>query len=78
MRRDYGSNLPELVDAPMNLSTLSRIYAATAKAIRRWEPRFKVRKVTVANAAPGALELDLYGVYMPDGQPIKLDGIKVS
>ncbi|KVR28629.1 MULTISPECIES: GPW/gp25 family protein [Burkholderia cepacia complex] len=78
MRREYGSDLPELVDAPMNLSTLSRIYAATARAIHRWEPRFKVRKVTVVNAQPGALELDLYGTYLPDGQPVKLDGIRVA
>jgi uncharacterized protein len=78
MRRDYGSDLPELVDAPMNLSTLSRIYAATAAAIHMWEPRFKVTKVTVSSAQPGQIVLDLDGIYLPDGQAVTLDGIKVA
>jgi phage baseplate assembly protein W len=78
MRRDYGSDLFTLVDAPMNLSTLTRIYAATVKAINKWEPRFKVTKVALSSAAPGAIVLDAYGNYLPDGQPVKIDGIKVS
>lgn len=78
MRRDYGSDLPELVDAPMNLSTLSRIYAATADAIRLWEPRFQCKQVTASSAQPGQIVLDLYGIYKPDGQSIVIDGIKVS
>ena len=42
MRPDYGSRLFELIDAPMNHSTLTEIYAATAEALLRWEPRFKL------------------------------------
>lgn len=78
VRRDYGSDLPELVDAPMNLSTLSRIYAAAADAIRKWEPRFQVKQVIASSAQPGQVVLALYGNYLPDGQPVKLEGIKVS
>ncbi|WP_296652884.1 GPW/gp25 family protein [Paraburkholderia sp.] len=78
MRRDYGSDLPELVDAPMNLAVLSRIYAATADAIRKWEPRFQVKQVVASSAQPGQVVLDLYGIYKPDGQAITLDGIRVS
>lgn len=78
MRRDYGSDLPQLIDAPMNLSTLSRIYAATAKAIAKWEPRFKTTKISVSSAAPGQIVFDVTGTYLPDGQPVTIDGIKVS
>jgi phage baseplate assembly protein W len=78
MRRDYGSKLFSLVDAPMNLYTVSRIYAATAAAIRKWEPRFKVTRVSLSSAEPGAIALDISGNYLPDGQPVKIDGIKVS
>lgn len=78
MRRDYGSKLFALVDAPMNLSTLSAIYAATVEAIHKWEPRFQVTKVTAASAAPGSVVLDMTGNYLPDGTQIKIDGIKVS
>lgn len=78
IRRDYGSDLPTLVDAPMNLSTLTRIYAATARAIAKWEPRFQITKISVSSAAPGQIIFDLSGNYLPDGQAVTIDGIKVS
>ena len=77
-RRSYGSRLFELVDAPMNRSTLAAIYAATADAIRKWEPRFKLTNVVAASAAPGAVTLDLTGEYLPDGKTVTLDGIQVT
>ena len=78
MRRDYGSALPRLVDAPINASTIADIMAATAVALARWEPRFKLQKVTIAAAAPGIVELNLTGVYLPDGQVVTLDGIEIK
>ncbi len=77
MRRDYGSRLYQLVDAPMNRSTLMDIYAATAEAIARWEPRFRVRRVLASSAAPGSVTLDIQGEYLPDGRSITIDGITV-
>jgi hypothetical protein len=44
IRRDYGSDLPTLVDAPMNLSTLTRIYAATARGHREVGAAFSDHK----------------------------------
>ena len=35
--RRYGSEVPELIDQPLNSATQLRIYAATAFALRRWE-----------------------------------------
>ena len=78
MRRDYGSRLYELVDAPMNSATLVQLYAATAEAVARWEPRFRLTRVRAASASPGAVTLDLQGEYVPTGQTINLDGIEVS
>lgn len=78
MRRDYGSRLYELVDAPMNGSTVMDLYAATAEALEAWEPRFRLTQVTLASADAGAVELDLTGQYLPDGQVVTLDGIKVK
>ncbi len=77
MRRDYGSRLYQLVDAPMNRSTLMDIYAGTAEAIARWEPRFRVHRVTASSAAPGAVTLDIQGEYLPDGRELTIDGITV-
>ncbi len=78
MRRDYGSRLYQLVDAPMNRDTLADLYAATAEAIRRWEPRFRVTKVVATSAQPGRVELDVTGDYLPDGSAVTLNGIVVQ
>jgi len=61
MRRDYGSDLPRLIDAPINGETLVDLFAATAEAIDRWEPRFTLRRVEVADAGAGRLSLTLTG-----------------
>lgn len=78
MRREYGSRLFQLVDAPMNRSTLLAIYTAAIEAIERWEPRFRVTKVVATEAAPGRVVLDVTGEYLPDGVPVTLDGIVVN
>lgn len=77
MRRDYGSRLFELVDAPVNKTTLTEIYAATATALRKWEPRIKVETVGVSKAEVGKVELSITGKYIPEGTPIIVDGIVI-
>lgn len=77
MRRDYGSKIYRLIDAPMNRSTLLAIYAATADAIHKWEPRLRLSKMRIVSAAPGTIELDLTGEYLPDGRVITLDGVRI-
>lgn len=78
MRRGYGSNLPFLVDAPMNAETLTDLYAATVEALQKWETRIQVSQVTATSAAPGSIEISLSGTYLPNGHPVTLNGIKVS
>lgn len=75
--REYGSQLPRLVDAPLNRSTVMDIYAATADALARWEPRLHVTKVSAAIPAPGVITVDVTGVYLPEGRVITLEGIEV-
>lgn len=48
MLRDYGSDIPDLIDQPMNAATRQAIYAATASALARWEPRIRLTRVTLA------------------------------
>jgi phage baseplate assembly protein W len=75
MRRDYGSRLFELVDQPINDRLKVQIYSATAEALGKWEPRFKCSKVSITAADQGKIELLLEGIYLPNGQQVKLDGI---
>jgi hypothetical protein len=59
----------------MNRGTILDITAATVDAINRWEPRFRVEKVTPTKVEPGVVELTLIGKYqgttveIPIGQP---------
>lgn len=78
MRREYGSRLFRLVDAPLNRSIVMDITAATAEALKRWEPRLRLTRVVVSQPAPGNVVLDVSGDYLPDGRAIILDGIEVS
>ena len=52
-------------------------YAASARALRRWEPRLRLGRVQVADAAPGHVVLDLEGEYLPTGETVRLEGIEV-
>lgn len=62
MRRDFGSLIPELIDQPLNDETQLMIYAATATAIRKWEPRFRMTRVQLhTQGLSGAAELHLVG-----------------
>lgn len=78
MRRDYGSRLYALVDAPLNGETLVDLYAATAEALQTWEPRIEVEQVSAEVPAPGKVVLSIEGIYQPTGEPVRLDGIEVT
>ena len=78
MRRDYGSRLFELVDAPINRSTVIEIISATAEALMKWEDRLIVSAVDVTSAVIGQITLRITGKYVLDGKTIQLDGIVVS
>ena len=86
MRREYGSRLMGLVDAPLTPATLTDIYAAASAALRRWEPRLRVERIRASimqgnDGAGGKVSIDIEGVYLPDGpfssQPVRLEGIEV-
>jgi len=65
MRRDYGSLLPELVDAAANPSGRLAVFAATAIALKRWEPRLRLTKVGLElGEQSGQFNLHLEGVRL--------------
>ena len=68
MRREFGSDLPDLVDAKMTQRNVLAVYSAAATAIARWEPRFRMRGGSVTRAEPsGLLARNIYGTYYPRG-----------
>lgn len=59
MLRDYGSDLPDIIDQPLNGETLIDVFQATAEALDLWEPRLKLERVQITRARAGFAELEL-------------------
>lgn len=60
MRREYGSQLVDLIDQPANATTRLLAYAAIAMALMRWEPRIRISKVQITDVTlAGQFELTL-------------------
>lgn len=68
MRREFGSELFDLIDRPMTDQVILAIYSAAVMAIARWEPRYAVTGCKITGAAgDGTLSLELSGIYYPNG-----------
>lgn len=68
LRRDYGSEIPALLDRPMNDETRLDFIVGCATALLQ-EPRVRVERVVFARAgADGAAEIDLDLTYLEDGR----------
>ncbi|MCG7878348.1 MAG: GPW/gp25 family protein [Candidatus Thiodiazotropha endolucinida] len=77
MRREYGSRLYQLVDAPINRALFVEIYSATSEALLNWEPRFDLTRVRVENITVGNIQIGLEGVYIPDNKQLILEGVLI-
>jgi len=79
MRRDFGSDLPDLIDRKMMQKNILALYSAAATAIARWEPRFRMKAGRVVRAGHvetrdgrrvvagegGIVSIEIYGTYYP-------------
>jgi phage baseplate assembly protein W len=79
MRRQYGSRLPELVDNPMGEFLRVELFAATAEALVKWEPRFRLDRVYLEDASKeGRIVLTLEGRILVNNEPVRLEGIEIN
>ncbi|MBU2533328.1 MAG: baseplate assembly protein [Alphaproteobacteria bacterium] len=76
MRRDYCSNLPDLIDAPMNAQNVMALFGLAAIALEPrlvggyWYgvPQFRLTQVEVVRvSATGEIALVCSGDYLPNG-----------
>lgn len=73
MRREYGSQLVDLIDSPGNPATLLLCYAAIAMALLRWEPRVRLSRVHLAGLTiAGQCELTIEGARVDTNEPLSL------
>lgn len=73
-RRSFGSEVPDLLDAPNNGATRTRLYAAVATSLMRWEPRVTLTRVQLnadQSTAGGQQVIDLEGYTTESGDPLK-------
>lgn len=61
LRRNYGSDVPALIDRPMNGDTLVDLYVAVAEALNKWEPRFTLSRIQIEEATAGRFQILLDG-----------------
>ena len=59
MRRRYGSDVPMLIDQPLNDITRLRVMSASVAAIVQWEPRVQVNAAWFSVDAAGGMVVDL-------------------
>jgi len=78
MRREYGSDLPDLIDAPMTPELTVDVFAAVALALDRWEPRYRVKRIWINEARAGFMDLGMSGLYLVEGKPLVLEGIIIQ
>lgn len=78
MLRHYGSDIPDLLDRPVNASWITGFVAAVAVALGTWEPRILLRRVTdlnLDNLPNGQVTMTLLAWYKPGGYFIRLDNL---
>ena len=77
-RRQFGSDLFGQIDAPNNGAERTRLYAAIATALMRWEPRLVLTRVRLAidenaldDAYAGEQFIDLEGYTTESGDAVR-------
>lgn len=77
-RRTFGSKLYDLIDEPATDAWALDVVAATAEALLLWEPRFRLEDVSIEQTEPGKIILNVSGEYLPNGEPLTIDGIVIN
>lgn len=64
MRREYGSQLFELIDRPINTALALQLSAAAVMALKKWEPRVEITRFQVQfdPDQPSKITADLEGI----------------
>jgi hypothetical protein len=62
-RRTFGAKAADMIDTPTNGAAILQLYAAAATALMLWEPRLRVRSMSVEvdPDRPGRVVLNING-----------------
>lgn len=78
-RRDFGALAFDKIDDTINEDLTLELYGTTTEALKV-ETRFRLdtTRVNTEFSQEGKLFIDVFGLYLPDGRFIKLEGIQVT
>jgi phage baseplate assembly protein W len=60
-RRDYGSEIPELIDKPVSPTNRMRATRSAVRALKRWVPSYKLERVEMETSPNGRTTFTLVG-----------------
>lgn len=78
LNRTYGSNLHRWLDAPFNVATQAQLVYETAVALQTWEPRIRLQRTLPRLTSQGTVVIDLEATVLADGQPLRLQGLRLG
>lgn len=73
MRRQFGSNIPNLIDQPMTNVLMLQLYSAIYTPLLMWEDRISIEHIQVSQISAGYTEINLQAVHMSTDQSINLN-----
>lgn len=71
-RREYGTQLADLIDQPISSGLYLKIYSTLYVAYSRWEDRIEISQMQVVEIKDGQLILDIDGYLKLTGTPVNL------
>ena len=70
--REYGSELPRMIDSPIDGSTELQLFSAVADCVDKYEPRFQLERVTIEDVRSNGLGISVSGQI--NGRSVVLAG----
>lgn len=73
MRRNYGTQLADLLDQPISEGLYLKCYSTIYSGILQWEPRIQVSQISIAELKSGQMIIDLECAMTKTGQQFNLN-----
>lgn len=73
MRRDYGTQVANLLDQPTSEALYLKCYSTIYSSILRWEPRVQINQLYISEVNEGQTVLNLEGTLAQSGQSLNMN-----
>jgi len=77
MLPEYGSNLADLVDNPLDPTLAIKIIMASAGALARWEPRIRIDRIRTEAIDTGTITIAIEATDIETRQRLELNNLEL-